>query len=378
MNFFPAVDPIPLPAPVWLFKALHIVTMALHFIAVEMLLGGLLAAICLNFLGVSRRMQSTAQVRLAASAAMARRLPIIMTYVINLGVPPLLFAQVLYGRALYTSSVLVGVYWISVIVLLTLAYWLLYRFSAAAESGRVAWPLGLMAWLLTASIAKIYTTNMTLMLRPEVWIQMYGASPVGAHLPPHDPTTMPRWLFMMAGGLVFAGLWMLWLASRQSLETPVQNYLSTRGGRLALIMVLIQAALGYWVFKMQPDAVRTGLAQTGLYAMAGYIWLGAAALVFLLGTTAGLLKKASVARSWLALTFGFFAALGMTVYRDGIRDLNLAGHGFNVFDRAVATNWPVVGLFLVLFVAGLAVVGWLILVVSRARPITERITHEQI
>ncbi len=28
-----------------------------------------------------------------------------MTYVINLGVPPLLFAQVLYGRAIYTSSV---------------------------------------------------------------------------------------------------------------------------------------------------------------------------------------------------------------------------------------------------------------------------------
>jgi hypothetical protein len=374
MNFFPAVDPIPLPAPVWLFKALHIVTMALHFIAVEMLLGGLLAAICLNFLGVRRRMLSTAQVRLTAAASMARRLPIIMTYVINLGVPPLLFAQVLYGRALYTSSVLVGVYWISVVVLLTLAYWLLYRFSAAAESGRTAWPLGLLAWLLIASIAKIYTTNMTLMLRPEVWIQMYGASPVGAHLPPHDPTVMPRWLFMMAGGLVFAGLWMLWLASRQSLETPVQNYLSTRGGRLALIMVLIQAALGYWVIKTQPDVVRTGLAQTAVYALAGYMWLGAVILVFLLGATAALGKKACVARSWLALIFGFLAAMGMTVYRDGIRDLTLAGHGFNVFDRAVATNWPVVSLFLVLFVAGLAVAGWLIRVVSRARPITERIT----
>ena len=36
------------------------------------------------------------------------RLTVVMTFVINLGVPPLLFAQVLYGRALYTSSVLIG------------------------------------------------------------------------------------------------------------------------------------------------------------------------------------------------------------------------------------------------------------------------------
>jgi hypothetical protein len=42
MQAFPAVDPIPLPAPIWLFKLLHIVTLALHFVAVEMLLGGAL------------------------------------------------------------------------------------------------------------------------------------------------------------------------------------------------------------------------------------------------------------------------------------------------------------------------------------------------
>jgi len=45
MQSFPAVDPIPLPAPIWLLKLLHIVTLALHFVAVEMLLGGLLLAV---------------------------------------------------------------------------------------------------------------------------------------------------------------------------------------------------------------------------------------------------------------------------------------------------------------------------------------------
>ena len=57
----------------------------------------------------------------------------------------------------------------------------------------------------------------------------------------------------------------------------------------------------------------------------------------------------------------------LTVYRDGVRDLTLLSKGFDVWDRAVVTNWGVVGLFLVLFVAGLGVVGWLISVVARAQ-----------
>ncbi len=119
-----AVDPIPLPAPVWLLKLLHVVTLALHFVAVEMLLGGLLVAVVLSLFRSSPHAG-------VAARALARRLTVVMTFVINLGVPPLLFAQVLYGRALYTSSVLIGLYWIAIIPVLMLTYWLLYRFRAA-------------------------------------------------------------------------------------------------------------------------------------------------------------------------------------------------------------------------------------------------------
>ncbi len=60
-----------------------------------------------------------------------------------------------------------------------------------------------------------------------------------------------------------------------------------------------------------------------------------------------------------------------TVYRDGVRDLTLLSKGYNVWDRAVETNWWVVGLFLVLFVAGLGVIGWLVSVVARSRKVME-------
>ena len=105
---FPQVDPIPLPAPVWLFKLLEMLTVTLHFLAVYLLVAGLMAATVWAILG--RRGSDSAM--LNASGAIAQRMPVLMTFVINLGVPPLLFAQVLYGRAIYTSSILMGAYWI--------------------------------------------------------------------------------------------------------------------------------------------------------------------------------------------------------------------------------------------------------------------------
>jgi len=373
MNLFPAIDPIPLPAPVWLFKGLHILTLSLHFIAVEMLLGGLLVAVWLNFRGASRRHEPAGLLRLNASAAIARRLPIVMTYVINLGVPPLLFAQVLYGRALYTSSVLIGVYWISVVFLLMACYWLLYRFAAGTETGRAVWWRGLLAWVLAGAIARILSTNMTLMLRPEVWQDMYAASASGIHLPTGDPTLLPRWLFMLAGGFWVAGLWMVWLASRKAFDPPVKSYLAATGGRLAAVMIAVQAALGLWVFQAQPAAVKTALGGNALYSAAGFAWLAAAVAVLGFAAWAAVKKPAARGAGYVALLLTFMVMLAMTTYRDGIRDLTLLGKGFDVWQQDWVANWSVLILFFVAFVAGLGAVAWLIWVMRRAKPVSENV-----
>src|SRR5258708_5359826 len=257
MQSFPAVDPIPLPAPIWLFKLLHIVTLSLHFVAVEMLLGGLLLAVVFSlFRGPASQV---------AARAMARRLTVVMTYVINLAVPPLLFAQVLYGRALYTSSALIGAWWISIIALLTLAYWLLYRFSSRLQAGRSAWLSGLSAWVIAGFIARLLSTDMTLMLRPEVWRQMYSSSAAGAYLPTGDPTTTPRWLLMLCGGLFIGGLWMVYLAGRSTFTAEEKHFLSSTGGKIAIVFGLIYCLCGIWAAYVQPQALKAGLATHPLY-----------------------------------------------------------------------------------------------------------------
>ena len=370
MQSFPAVDPIPLPAPIWLLKLLHVVTLALHFVAVEMLLGGLLLAVLLSLFRSSPQSLVTAR-------ALARRLTVVMTFVINLGVPPLLFAQVLYGRALYTSSVLIGIYWISIIAILTLTYWLLYQFTARLEAGKSAWWVGLSAWVLAGFVARLLSTNMTLMLRPEVWRSMYSESSMGAYLPTGDPTLTPRWLLMLAGGLFVGGLWMVYLAGRSTFTADEKKFVAGLGGKVAAVFGLVYLAAGLWAASVQPDAVKAGLAGSSIYPLykfagfAGYGWLALVVVAVLIGAIAGFARITAGWLAWSAVLVAVLTEIMFTVYRDGVRDMTLLSKGYDVWDRVVVTNWSVVGLFLVLFVAGLGVVGWLVSVVARAKKVME-------
>ncbi|MDR3726812.1 MAG: hypothetical protein P4K86_07215 [Terracidiphilus sp.] len=364
---YPAVDPIPLPAPIWLLKLLHIVTLSLHFVAVEMLLGGLLLAVLLSLFRGSPS-------SLVAARALARRMTVVMTYVINLGVPPLLFSQVLYGRALYTSSVLMGVYWISIIGILTLTYWLLYQFTGRLEAGKSAWLTGLSAWVLAGFIARLLSSNMTLMLRPEVWQQMYSASAMGAYLPTGDPTLTPRWLLMLAGGFLIGGLWMVYLSGRSTFTAEEKRFVAGVGGKVAALFGVVYLAAGVWAASVQPDAVKTGLSSHWLYrfsGFAGYGWLALVVVAVLLGAVAGFGKVVSPWLSWGAVLVAALTEIAFTVYRDGVRDLTLLSKGYDVWNRAVATNWGVVAIFLVLFVGGLGVIGWLVSVVAGAKKTME-------
>ncbi len=365
---FPAVDPIPLPAPVWLMKLLHIVTLALHFVAVEMLIGGLLLAIVFSLIRMPASM--------VVARAIARRLPVVMTFLINFGVPPLLFAQVLYGRALYTSSILIGVYWIAIILLLMLAYRSLYSFSALLDAGKawMALPRGVLSFLIVGAIARILSSNMTLMLRPEAWRAMYQNSAAGLFLPAGDPTLTPRWLLMMVGGLAFGGLWMLYLASRSTFVEAEKKFLAGVGGAVAAVFGVAYLLAGIWALSVQPDAVKAGLVSHPLYHLFAYAewgWVAGVALIVVLGLRGAITRKVAAACPWAAMAVALVTALSLVVFRDAVRDLTLLSKGFDVWDRVVVSNWGVIGLFLALFVGGLGVAGWLISVVARAKKTME-------
>jgi len=366
MPQFPNVDPIPVPAPIWLVKLLHDLTFALHLTAVELLIGGLTLALIFTVFGRMRQSFEMTQ----AAGMIAHRLPTLMAFVINLGIPPLLFAQVLYGRTLYTSSVLIGAYWISVVFLLMGSYFGLYVAARRADSQRRWTAPAFASLLLVLAIAFIYSNNMTLMLRPEEWVSMYGQNPSGVHLNTADPTLLPRWLFMIAGAFSVTGAGLILLSFRRGLPDNVARFLRRWGAFSIAIGVIDQAAFARLTITAQPEGIFAEVMQQPLFSTFAYAWV-ATAILLLLASAISTAARSLV----LAVGCAFFAFLNVAstvMVRDGIRDVTLRAAGFDVWNRQVAVNWSVLGLFLILFVAALAVIGWLIAVLAKARRIEEK------
>lgn len=365
---FPKVDPIPIPAPVWLMKALELLTVSLHFVAVQILIGSLLMVIYLSWRGKSGKSSA----HLSAANVLARRLPVIMTYVINLGVPPLLFTQVLYGRALYTSSDLIAVFWLSVILLVMGIYWHLYRIAERASEGRSVVIPGIVALVLASGVGQIYSINMTLMLRPEVWKQMYASTAGGLQVAPHDPTMMPRWLFVMVGGLLIGGLWMLLHSGLKTIDEGAQGVLRKMGAMLAALGAVAQLGIGFMVYSTQPANVQEGLGGI-VYKASGVLWAVGLVLVLALVLPQIGRKTVSTGMSAAAGVAAFLSVAGSVIVRDGIRDITLKAKGLDVWNRVEDSNWFVIGLFLLLFVVGLGILFWLLQVLRQAKPIQESV-----
>lgn len=362
---FPLPDPIPLPAPVWLFKVLHGTILSLHFITVQWLLGWLLAGLVWNALG---RLRNNA-VMVRGSSQVAHSLPLVMTYLINFGIPPLLFTQVLYGNFLYTSSVIIGAWWISVIFAVIATYGSLYIANNRAAQSKAWWAFGLFALATAIMIARVYSSNMTLMLRPEAWMEMYRSHPSGTVLPSGDPTIAPRWLTMLAGSLTLGGLLMIIKGVRQKAEAELKPFLVRQGGGMAVLGAILQSAAAWQVLQAQPAAVRTLLGEHAFYRPIPLIWIGLAALSALVGLAAlARREKASGGLAVLGGLLGFLLTATTVVYRDGIRDLTLKTYGFDVWSLRVVANWPVVLLFIGIFLLGVAVIGWLTYLAVNAKP----------
>jgi len=369
LNSFPVADPIPLPAPVWLFKLLSLLTLGLHFAAVMMLVGSLILVIILNAVGRSKKDLD----RVHASYTLAKRLPVIMTYVVNLGVPPLLFVQVLYGRQIYSSSVLIGASWISVIFLLMASYAAIYAAVGAIEKRKSAVGWAALALFIVMGIGQIYSMNMTLMLRPEAWREMYLANPSGLPTKMADPTMMPRWMFVMAGGPFFGGLWAALLSNMVYLSDGVRERLRKAGGTSAVIGAALMLLFGYRSLATQPEGIMQAIGQAPLYNLSMLVCAATIVLAGLLGLIQAIGKKTTTLISTLALVVGFLSAATAGIVRDGVRDFTLKPKGFDVYAGSVYPNWSVLIAFFLLFVIMLGIIFWLLQVMRKATPPKEEI-----
>jgi hypothetical protein len=351
----PMPDPVPLPAPVWLFEILLVTTFILHIVSMNMLLGGGVIALAARL-----RARRNPQL-LKLSGDLVRILPSFFAATITLGIAPLLFVQTLYGQFFYSSSVLLGWYWFAVLVLIVLAYYGLYlgAFRVEAKSNTLI-PILAASVAFILLVGFIYSNNFSLMLSPSNWLAKYHADPRGLNLNLEEASLFPRYLHFMTASLSIGGLMVaIFGMFRWSKDKVYGLFMMRHGATWFLSATLAQFAVGIWFFLSLPRDILGRLLGEDLPAL-GVLLVGILLAVTGVVTILAVFGRPDPRRTVLTAV-GLMAGVLLTMawMRDWLRKAYLSDF-FQVRELASRTQWDVLLLFLVLF-AG-AILLWAVMI----------------
>jgi hypothetical protein len=343
----PPPDTLPLPMPFWAIKALLLLTFGAHIAAVDVGVGGTI--LCAFHAWRGRPDDMRVARRLAGVLAPA------VTFVITLGVAPLLFVQLVYGPFFYTATVLTALPWLALIFLLMGGYGLLYRFTYALAADRVLIASGVGAALLLLGVGFVLVNATTLSLRPDLWAGIAAASPHGGALNFGDATLLPRFAHMLTAMCAMAGLFLAAWGAFIADGEPERRM----GLTWFFNATLVQAAAGPLLLFLQPPAVRSALlggSLRGTLALWPAIALAVAALVF---ARRAMAPGAPARAALVPVVLGGTTALGMVVARDAARDAALAVHGFDPWSLPYKTDAVSLAVFAAALAAYVAV-AWVL------------------
>lgn len=354
----PALDPLPLPAPAWLLWFLLLLTFFLHVVAMNAVLGGSIVAV------VARRRAGSNAHAAELARIIGKGLPVAIAATVTLGVAALLFLQVLYGRLFFTSAVLMAWLWLAVVPLVIVAYYGAYAI-AFREGARLS-GLTIVVAAILLSVAFIYSNNMSLMLRPEAFRDMYLASGRGWHLNLGDRVLLPRYLHMVTGAVAVAGLLVSVIGLvRRRQDAAFGAWAIGHGARWCMGGTIVNLVTGVWFLGALPTPVlllfmgRDPVASTLL--LAGIVAASGGVTLVMMGTTAAAPGRPVVGGA-AAMAVGLAS---MLLVRDVVRRriLDLAGVQPQNW---VSTDWGPIAIFAVLLVTAVALIAWMVTALVKA------------
>lgn len=215
-------DPDTIPVAWGWFQLLLLVTFPLHLLAMNALVGGMAAGLYHHLRG--------GELRLRLAHRLAVTLPLVLALTVNLGVAPYLFLQVLYGQVLYTSSLLMGVFWLAIVPLLMLAYGAayLYEFRFARLGRRGLWVICCSSVLLIV-IAALFSNNMQLLQLPQRFGDYFNHMG-GTMLVGNTVQFWSRYLHMLLSALAIGGLFVALLGRFRARQDAVLADHALRAG----------------------------------------------------------------------------------------------------------------------------------------------------
>lgn len=353
-SLIPTPDTI--PAPWGLFEFLDILTFIIHLLFMNIVVGGCIIAF------FSRLTASDKSLSESLHGAIINKIPSVLALTITFGVAPLLFIQVLYGHFIYSSSILMAVYWLSVVPFLIIAYYGVYIYARKYVTSRklsIA-ALGISSVILIY-IMIIYVNNMTLMLQPEKW-GAYFSNRGGTILNMNDPTFFPRFLHFLTaaiavGGLFGAIVWYIRYKKGKVETSPAEEKIKT-GLNIFGIATAVQFVIGIWFLIALPREIMLGF-------MGGNILY---TIILLIGIAAGIAVLITAFLGKLVPTTGLLlvTVVVMVINRANLRTLYLEKY-FDPASLKLNPQYSVMALFCIVFIIGLIVIAYMLKTAFTAR-----------
>ena len=351
----PAADALPLPASALLLQILLQLTFLLHLLAMNAMLGGLILTLIARIRGGGADDPWT-----SLADSIAKVSPSLVAAAVNLGVAPLLFLQTLYGQFFFTSSILMGWGWFSIVVVLIFAYYGVYLQSVRGKKlGAARLPLLAVTVLLFLWIGFMFSNNTTLMLNTQKWGSLYFADARGLHLNLGDGQLWPRWLHMVVGAVAVAGLMLAWWGKARLRGKDFRGSFMVNVGIGAFTWcTLANIGLGLWYFLAQPSPVRKLFMGGSGY---GTMLFGAGFLLSLVLLVLGWVARRNGVRAglWPRSLAGIVNLVVMILMRDVVRSGTL-GDNFQPASFAVQTQVLNLAIFGGLLLAGIGVLVWML------------------
>jgi len=342
-------SPDTIPAPWGFFELLLILTFFTHLVFMNAMLGSAIIALI-------REMRTPPDAP-PPCLDIASKLPYTIAFAVNFGVAPLLFLQVLYGHFIYTSSILMGAYWLSIIGLLILAYYSAYLYKMAVDLPAIARKRALTtSLLLLLTIAFFFVNNITLMQTPQIW-GVYFHRPNGTFLNLADPTLLPRYLHFVVASVAAGGLFLAILAFfQQKKGAPGAEKRLSIGMKWFTYATVVEIGTGIpFLFSLPKNVHQMFIGGAVLHTS-----LFIAALIAAFCS----LYYGAKERVWPTTVALAATVLFMVLVRDLARQAYLARY-FHPSDLQVVPQWSPMFLFVAILVIGVAVVIYMLRLAAR-------------
>ena len=351
--YIPSYDMLGLPAPPALVQLLMALTLALHWLFLGGAFGGTLIVLISAFKGEAKSDQGK-----ELHNCFVKQLPFFLALAMTMGVAPLLFVQVLYGNLFYTANILQAFWWLALIPLVIAIFYLLYfAWYRLKEGEPLTWKLPLLVCALFFVGLTILSANATLMETPSAWQSMRTPFQ-GVRLYHGDKTLLPRVILALTGLLALGGMFYTLVPRlKKGMSDAALNHGFTYGFTATVVALVGYGGSALALLFTLPAEIRTALTSGSGESLIFY----ACAVVFVLALVAAVLARKGqnmkVAIGTLVLFFvHLFALAGV---RDFVRRMKIASF-HKLSDMPVNPQWDSFLLWVVIFVAGLAVVGYMV------------------